>query len=157
MKDIIAAKVDFIKNKVITYEHLWTVFQPGSTLFSEEWGRECGAEFLSGKYTEHPKYGPCYAVTTQKVDWDGDRFGYARGQQLIPAFAGTMPISSLNTFPLEFHPEESKIRGALLKRGKLFEQYCGYHYKAYRGYAIGKNMCGQDIKVTVDSRIMYVS
>jgi hypothetical protein len=154
LKDTIAAKKDYIKNKVITFEHLWTIFQPGATLYTQEWGRDCGSKFLNGNYFDHPKYGPCYAVNTQKVDWDGDRFGYANCQHLILAFGGTMQISALDALPLEFHPEQKKIQALLLKRGKLFEHYHGYHYKAYRGFAIGKDMCGRDIKVTVDSRII---
>lgn len=154
LKDTIAAKNDYIKNKVITFEHLWTIFQPGATLYTEEWGRHCGSKFSNGNYFDHPKYGPCYGVNCQKVDWDGDKFGYASSQHLILAFGGTMQISALDAFPLEFHPEQKKIQALLLKRGKLFEYYHGYHYKAYKAFAIGKNMCGQDIKVTVDSRII---
>ena len=61
------------------------------------------------------------------------------------------------SFPLEYHPEQEKISTELLKRGKLFEQYHGYHYKAYKSFAISKNKEGDDVKVTIDSRIvMYV-
>ncbi|KAK0128780.1 hypothetical protein ONS95_000730 [Cadophora gregata] len=154
LKDTIAAKADYIKNKVITFEHLWTIFQPGTTLYSEEWGRHCGSKFSNGSYYEHPKYGPCYGVNAQKVDWDGDKFGYASNQHIILAFAGTRPIASLDAFPLSFHPDEKKIKAQLLKRGKLFEHYHGYHYKAYKAFALGKDMCGNDIKVTVDSRVI---
>ncbi|KAH6719380.1 P-loop containing nucleoside triphosphate hydrolase protein [Leptodontidium sp. MPI-SDFR-AT-0119] len=154
LKDTIAAKADYIKNKVITFEHLWTIFQPGTTLYSEEWGRHCGSKFNNGSYYEHPKYGPCYGVNTQKVDWDGDKFGYASNQHIILAFGGTRSIASLDAFPLSFHPEQKKIRAQLLKRGKLFEHYHGYHYQAYKAFAIGKDMCGNDIKVTVDSRVI---
>ncbi|KUJ17445.1 P-loop containing nucleoside triphosphate hydrolase protein [Mollisia scopiformis] len=154
LKDTIAAKNDYIKNKVITFEHLWTIFQPGATLYTEQWGRDCGSKFSNGNYFDHPKYGPCYGVNSQKVEWDGDRFGYASCQHLILAFGGTMQISALDAFPLEFHPEQKKIQASLLKRGKLFEHYHGYHYKAYKAFAIGKDMCGRDIKVTVDSRVI---
>lgn len=154
LKDVIAAKADYIKNKVITFEHLWTIFQPGTTLYSEEWGRHCGSQFSNGSYYEHPKYGPCYGVNAKKVDWDGDKFGYAGDQHIILAFAGTRPIASLDAFPLSFHPEQKKIKDQLLKRGKLFEHYHGYHYMAYKSFALGKDMCGNDIKVTVDSRVI---
>ena len=154
LKDILAAKNDYIKNSVITFDHLWTIFQPGSTLYTEEWGRDCGSKFASGNYYEHPKYGPCYGVNSQKVDWDGDKFGYAPCQHFILAFSGTMQISDLEAFPLEFHPEQKKIQAQLLKRGKQFEMYFGYNYKSYKGFGIGKDMNGRDIKVTVDSRII---
>ncbi len=154
LKDIIAARIDYIKNKVITYEHLWTIFVPGSTLYSQEWNRDCGSRFGSSVYLDHSKYGKCFGVNTQKVDWDGDKFGYASAQHLILEFPGTIPISSLDAFPLEYHPQQEIVSAELLKRGKLFENYHGYHYKAYKDFAIGKNKCGDDIKVTVDSRIV---
>lgn len=65
-----------------------------------------------------------------------------------------MNISELEAFPLEFHPNQKKIRAKLIKRGRIFEKYHGYHYQAYKSYALGKNRCGQDIKVTIDSRII---
>lgn len=154
LKEIITARDDYIANKVITFDHLYTIFVPGSSIYSQEWGRDCASQFKQGNYFEHPKYGPCFGINTQKVNWDGDKFGYESTQHLILAFAGTMKIEGLNAFPLEYHSNEKKIRSQLIKRGKLFEQYHGYHYKAYKGFAIGKNMCGQDIKVTVDSRII---
>ncbi|KAH8782147.1 P-loop containing nucleoside triphosphate hydrolase protein [Hyaloscypha finlandica] len=157
LTDIISARLDYIKNKVITFEHLWTIFVPGTTLYSAEWNRDCGSRFKSSSYFEHPKYGNCFGISAQKVDWDGDKFGYATAQNLILEFPGTMSISSLDTFPLEYHPEQEKVSSDLFKRGKLFESYHGYHYKSYKAFAIGKNKCGDDIKVTVDSRIVIDS
>lgn len=157
LKDVITAKQDFIANQVITFEHLYTIFVPGSSIYTREWGRDCASKLAQGNYFEHPKYGKCFGVNSQKVNWDGDKFGYENVQHLILAYAGTMKIEDLSAFPLEFHPDEKKVRNRLTARGKLFEQYHGYHYKHYKGFGIGKNMCGQDIKVTVDSRIIIVS
>ncbi|TVY29058.1 ATP-dependent zinc metalloprotease [Lachnellula hyalina] len=154
LRDTIEAKNDFVKNKVITFGYLWTIFQPGATIYTNEWDRHCGSKFSQGSYHDHPKYGPVYGLNCQKVEWDGDKFGYANCQHVVTSFAGTMSISALDAIPLEFHPEQKKIRAQLLKRGKLFEHYHGYHYKSYKSFAIGKNMCGQDIKVTIDSRII---
>lgn len=154
LNDLIAAREDYIKNKVITFDHLFIIFIPGTTIYSQEWGRDCASKFSQGSYFEHAKYGPVYGVNTQKVNWDGDKFGYENAQHLIRAFAGTMKIEDLDAFPLEFHSEHKKITSQLIKRGRLFEHYHGYHYKYYKAFAIGKNMYGCDIKVTVDSRII---
>ncbi|TAQ87206.1 hypothetical protein B7494_g4449 [Chlorociboria aeruginascens] len=154
LKDVIAARADYIANNVITFEHVWTIFQPGCTIYTLEWDRECAAKFVSGSYFDHPKYGAVYGVNSQKIDWNGENFGLRNVQHLVLSFAGTMIISSLDAFPLEFHPGRKEITSRLLKRGKLFEYYHGYHYKAYHSYAIGKNMCGHDIKVTVDTRVI---
>lgn len=143
LRDVIDAKQDFIKNKVITYEHLWTIYEPGATIYTREWGRDCGSKLSQGKYIEHPKYGPCYQLTSQIVEWDGDKFGYTTKNSLIVAYGGTLPITSLGGFPLQFHPKRARIEAVLLERGRLFELYHGYHYRAYKAFAIGKDRCGK--------------
>ncbi|RDW78394.1 p-loop containing nucleoside triphosphate hydrolase-25 [Coleophoma crateriformis] len=154
LKDIIAARNDYTAKGIITFEHLWTIYQPGCTLFTSEWGRECAVKFIRGNYYEHNKYGPVFGMNTQVLDWDGDKFGFASSQSLVLAYTGTMAIADLDAFPLKFHPNENAIRAKLLKRGKLFEGFHGYHYKAYKAFALGKDFCGNTIKVTVDSRII---
>ncbi|KAF7872213.1 hypothetical protein EAF04_003138 [Stromatinia cepivora] len=57
LKDIIAARIDYIENKVITYDHLWTIFQPGCTVFTRIWGRNCAVKFTSGAYIHHSMLG----------------------------------------------------------------------------------------------------
>src|SRR6202012_1882292 len=48
----------------------------------------------------------------------------------------------LEAYPLEFHPEKEQLIQRLVLRGKLFERFAGYHYKAYRGVALGYGRCG---------------
>lgn len=140
-------------NKVITYEHLWTIFQPGCTVHTIEYGRNCAVKFSQGSYIQHPRYGPCFQLTCQKIDWDGEKFGYSNENPLISGFVGTKPITQLEAFPLEFHPSVAAITEKLITRGKLFEYYHGYHYKSYKGTAIAATPCGP-VKVIVDSRII---
>ena len=153
LKETIAAKDDFIANGVITYEHLWTIFQPGCNVYSVEDGRDYATQFVQGNYIEHQKYGPCYQLQCSKVDWDGEQFGYATKYTLVPGFLGTKPITQLQSFPLEFHPNCALVTEKLVARGKLFENYQGYHYKAYKGNAIMQTRCGP-AKINVESRII---
>jgi hypothetical protein len=153
LRDVIAAKNDFIANRVITYEHLWTIFQPGCIVHNTEYGRDCGVKFSQGAYIEHNRYGPCFQLTCKQIDWDGEAFGWKSTNPLVPGWLGTKPITELEAFPLNFHPECEAITEKLLARGKVFEQLHGYHYKNYKGTAIGQSPCGP-IKVNVDSRII---
>ncbi|KAJ8071199.1 hypothetical protein OCU04_001537 [Sclerotinia nivalis] len=147
LKDIIAARIDYIENKVITYDHLWTIFQPGCTVFTRIWGRNCAVKFTYGAYIRHSMSGPFYQLNCQRVDWDGEKFGLADVRYRIQDLLGTTGIDTLSVFPLEFHQDEIKIRIELLKRGKLFEKYHCYHFKNYKSFAIGKNRDGQSVKV----------
>ncbi|KAI9647718.1 hypothetical protein NHQ30_004104 [Ciborinia camelliae] len=154
LKDVIAAKIDYIENKVITYDHLWTIFQPGCIVYTQLWGRDCAVKFIDGGYKSTQRFGPFYEVNCERVDWDGETFGFGDVSYRIREFVGTTRIHTLSAFPLEFHPNEKKIKSELLERGKLFEQYRGYHFKNYKSFAIGIAACGHPIKVTVDSRII---
>ncbi|KAM0158411.1 hypothetical protein ACHAQE_004204 [Botrytis cinerea] len=124
LKDVTEARIDYIENKVITYDHLRTILQPGCILYKQIWGRDSAVKFAGG-----------FAINNEKKH---------------TAEIGTLPI-----FPLEFHPDGRKIKAKTSKRGKLFEQYRGYHFRYYKYFAIGEDPeCGCPIKVTVDSRII---
>lgn len=153
LKEIIAVKHDYIANGVITYDHLWTIFHPDCNVYTTQGGRDCALKFSEGTYIDSPRHGPCFQLTCHQIDWDGERFGYALQRPLVRGFSGTKPITEVEAFPLDFHPNCGAITEKLLTRGKLFEDYQGYHFKAYQGIAIAQTPCGP-VKVNVDSRII---
>ncbi|KAI0454590.1 P-loop containing nucleoside triphosphate hydrolase protein [Xylaria acuta] len=153
LKDVIAATEDYIKNKVVTYEHIWTIFQPGCIVYAKRFGKPVGVRLVDGQFIQHHKLGPCYQVKCDRVDWDGSRFGYDVSPQFITPFEGTTPIADLACFPLSYHPEEESIKEKLIARGRKFEQLAGYHYKSYRGSAIETTRYGPSL-ISVDGRII---
>ncbi|TGO56928.1 hypothetical protein BOTNAR_0212g00040 [Botryotinia narcissicola] len=119
------------------------------------WGRDSAVEFVHGLTINDEKKGHLYRLSSQMVNWDGEKFGFDSVHYDIPEFLGTAEIDTLPIFPLESHPDEKKIKAELYKRGKLFEKYRGYHFRYYKSFAIGEGPeCGCPIKVTVDSRII---
>ncbi|ORY71659.1 P-loop containing nucleoside triphosphate hydrolase protein [Pseudomassariella vexata] len=153
LKDIISATKDYIKNKVITYEHVWTIFQPGTIIFASRYGRPVTVRLHEGQFTNHCKYGPCYLLKCDRLDWDGSKFGYDLSQHIILPFAGTLSITDLDCFPLAYHSDQETVTATLIARGALFERLAGYHYKAYRGNAIEQKEWGP-AKITVDCRVV---
>jgi hypothetical protein len=153
LKDVISAMGDYIKNGVVTYEHVWTIFQPGCNILSSRYGRPVAVKLEQGNYGEHCKYGPCFILKCDRIDWDGSKFGYDNSQQLVLPFVGTIKITDLECHPLEFHSDVPKITDTLVARGALFESLAGYHYKAYRGQAIEQQQFGP-AKISVDCRIV---
>lgn len=62
---------------------------------------------------------------------------------LLP-FEGTMNISSLAAFPLDYHPRKEAVSKFLIERGRRFEELKGCHYMEYTGVGLGeKIMCGR--------------
>jgi hypothetical protein len=153
LKDVIAAKEDYLKNGVITYEHVWTIFQPGCILYARKYGHPIAVKFVQGYYGETQCNGPCFILSCNFVDWDGSKFGYNSMSQTIGPFLGAIPITDLECFPLEFHPDIEGATNSLVARGRQFESLAGYHYKHYKGHGITKQH-GCTVKVTVNSRIV---
>ena len=153
LKDVISALGDYVKNEVITYEHIWTLFQPAATIFAEQFGRPIALKLEQGNYGEHSRYGQCFIIKAERLDWDGSRFGFDTVQQVILPFGGTRPITKLDVYPFEFHPDHERIKSQLLERGRVFHTLAGYHFKSYNGQAIETGMMGSSL-VSVDGRIV---
>ncbi|KAI1505616.1 P-loop containing nucleoside triphosphate hydrolase protein [Biscogniauxia marginata] len=153
LKDVIIATKDYVKNKVVTYDHVWTIFQPGCTVFTSRYGKPVVVRLTDGEFIDHAKYGPCFRLKCDKVDWDGSKFGYDNTPYFIFPFVGTMAITDLNCVPLAYHQDADAIAARLIARGRLFEKLAGHHYRAYRGLAIEKTNFGPS-KITVDCRIV---
>lgn len=152
LRDDLKARDDFILNGVITYSTIWMIFEPGTVVFSVKGGQPCAAKLNNGNY-QQTRCGNCYSLGCQIVDWDGENFGLGSEQFSVWEFEGTMKITKLSAYPLEYHPNLSKVKDELYARGKLFEELSGYHYKQYEGIAIGQGPWGP-VKYNVDSRII---
>ena len=141
LRDDLKARDDFILNGVITYSTIWMIFEPGTTVFAIKDGQNCATRFDSGNFQE-TRCGNRYNLSCQMVDWDGEAFGLGGTQFHIWEFEGTTQITKLSAYPLEYHPNLLQVKEALIQRGKKFEGLSGYHYKNYRGIAIGKGPFG---------------
>ena len=71
--------------------------------------------------------------------------GVGRVQSVINIghFKGTVKISSLDAYPIKYHPVEKELRKSLIKRGRKWIALTGIHHKQYRG--IGALQCGEKI------------
>ena len=153
LKDAIAAKNDLVANGVITFEHLWTIFEPGVLVYGTDEGKERVYELQSAAYQEDRSGVSYLQLYCRAIDWDGDKFGSNSVYLCNFEFEGTKPITRLAYFPLGFHPHEQDLISRLTIRGKVFQKFAGYHFMAYRGTALTYGRCGL-VKQTVDSRII---
>ena len=130
LKDTIKCFEDYIQHGVITFQHLWTIFQPGAVTISKHEGTLSAYEFRSGAY-EKTNCGNAYQLAIESIDWNGEGFGRYQGLVNLYQFRGTKKIKDLTALPLSFHPDREALKARLIQRGKKFEEYAGYHYKAY--------------------------
>ncbi|EOD43698.1 ATPase AAA+ type core [Neofusicoccum parvum] len=150
LRDTISEKRDLLSNGVITYQAVWTIFEPGVLVYSNEDGVDRAYALSGGSYACQP---PHFDLNVRYIDWDGEEFGYVSNCLEIPAFGGTCPITSLPVFPLHYHPELKQMKKSLTVRGRLFEAYKGYSFRAYEGVCIGYGPWGPT-RFSVNSRVI---
>lgn len=139
LRETVNTRNDLMKEGVMTYELIWTLFEPGSVVLAGKHASRTTSSILTTKG---------YQVNSQYVDWDGSNFGYANSQTVVPPFAGTRPIKRLAVYPLECHEDAEDIKREIVTRATQFERLCGYHYKQYNGVAEVDSLFGRS-KYTV--------
>ncbi|RYN25880.1 hypothetical protein AA0115_g7514 [Alternaria tenuissima] len=153
-KTMIDTSQDMKSKKVMTYEHLWTLFQPGATVFARQDGKKTAMTLVETKYGVDCNGVPCFWLTCKYVDWDGAKFGSNKINLSISVYTGTRAITSLRVYPIEFHPEGEAIRARLIERGAKAETLAGPNYRAYQGVAWRQGQFGNKDKYNVKGRIV---
>lgn len=130
LADTIKAFEDYVTNGIVTFEHAWIVFQPGTVVMSQSGaGEQIALRMKSGSYKVSDDDGNFFSLKCQCVDWNGTFFGWAEEYLKLPEFEGIQPINELQVFPLAFHPTIENTKQALIERGKRFAALSGYHYR----------------------------
>ncbi|KAI3394498.1 hypothetical protein diail_2632 [Diaporthe ilicicola] len=143
------------ENKVISFEHLWTIFEPSTLVFTRYKNTEAALQVYCTDYCDRSQ-GSVFELTCVIVEFDGNGFGVRTVVGTIPAFSGTKPISSLPLFPLELHGQDEQIRARLIERGRKLESLTGIHYRNCQG--LGWRCSRNDSKLSnwtvVNERVM---
>ena len=145
---------DMKAKAVVTYEYLWTIFQPGTMVYARQDGQERVFRLKSGKYGVDKNENPVFWCTVQFVDYDGNRFGYKVMNISVSGFTGTRPISSLSAFPIQFHSDQAQLQERLVARGSKVEGFAGTHYKHYEGIGWKLDSFGEKERFSVKGRII---
>ena len=130
---------DLISHGVITFDFLWTLFQPGDLILTIEKGQNRLEKVQCSEYGTFRDGRPSFNISGYHVNCDGKRFGYEFLQVSLKSFAGTKPITELEAYPLSFHASAEKLQERLIQRGRLFENLRGCHYKCYKELGQGPN------------------
>lgn len=153
-KEVIESSKDMMEQGVMTYELLWTLFQPGSHVYARVQGQDRVFRLHSSKYGADRNGNPVYWISAQYIDYDGTRFGSNKLNIQIPRYEGTKPIAHLAVFPLAFHTTKDDIKSKLEQRGAKMEALAGSHYRAYNGVGWKVGNMGQIEKYSIKGRIV---
>jgi ATPase family associated with various cellular activities (AAA) len=154
LRDDIREKNDHVANGVVRFDNVWTIFEPGKLVVEQGTdGHQRVYKLKSGSFATNACGQKLYSLQCEYIDWDGEKFGYGSSTLNIPAFGGTISISKLPAVPFESHPENDRIRGTLVARGKKVAALSGYHFQAYEGIAIFQGRWGP-VRYNVKSRVI---
>jgi hypothetical protein len=131
---------DLLQNDVISFDYVWTLFEPGSEIYSRVDGQDCLYLLNSGGYQGLPGgTGKSYTLSCRFINTDGASFGYTNTTLAIDQFEDIKPVSELNVLPSHLKSGIAQIRMRLEERGRKFETLMGMHYMAYSGaYSLRK-------------------
>ncbi|KAF2996284.1 hypothetical protein E8E13_005109 [Curvularia kusanoi] len=153
-KTLIDTSQDMMSKRVMNFELLWTLYQPGATVVSRQDGQETAMNLNTLRYGVDSKGCPCFWITGKYIDWDGTKFGTQKLNVCVPAFTGTRPISSLKAYPIDYHHDPAAVRERLIARGAKAEALAGSNYRAYHGVAWRAGQFGTKDQYNVKGRIV---
>jgi hypothetical protein len=152
--DVIVTLEDYVSHGVVTFDHLWTIYQPGSIIYSNSHrGTHTAYRLRSGQYNSTMQ-GKCYQLTCEAIEWDGSHFGRCVENIRVWEFLGTLSILRLKVFPLSIHPQIEEVKKLLINRGKKYEKLAGSHYRQYDGFAVSWDRLGNEIPFHCQGRII---
>ncbi|CAG8970662.1 hypothetical protein HYALB_00003416 [Hymenoscyphus albidus] len=147
LRDTIITQKDLIANGVMTYDYLWTMFEPGCLVFQKSSETE---RVLQVRSAAHNKSSKEIQLHTRFVEWGGEEFGWMDEDQEIEGFEGTKKITDLSILPLSYHEDAIGVQQRCIARGRSWEALCGYHFKSYKGLATSI----EESRFNIDSRVI---
>ncbi|KAF8587999.1 P-loop containing nucleoside triphosphate hydrolase protein [Ramaria rubella] len=147
----------------ITFELLYAIFVPRSIMITTNpvTGELQALQLASVSLVTTAAGVPVYSLLLEGIDVDDSDSsrgsqGFARIQNriMVCPFAGTIQITSLEAYPIQYHPREAELRQSLLARGRKWAEIAGdIHHMYYKGAGVMKSDC-KIIKYNLDSRVM---
>jgi len=144
----------------ITFDLLYSIFVPRSIVVAEcrITGELRAFQLISWSKTSIncKKIFQLVCESIDLIDTAANTSYVGRVQTIIhiPQFKGTISISSLDAYPIEFHSQETGLRKALLERGKKWLGLTKAHHMQYKGIAAIKTASCGIVRHNINGRIM---
>jgi len=130
----IEAMQDFVKNKVISFDHLWTLFAPGMEIYTSIDGQDRILSLRESRYGASMS-GEFFSLECRYIDCDGSsRFGYVETSIEINSFHGVKKLVHLDAVPVHLHPSAGELVDRLYARGGKLESLSRIHHLSYSGF-----------------------
>jgi len=160
-----------LEHDEITFDLLWAILIPNKEYYTTDrrtgqaravmlkWAtQQCstatGPYFdLDCEYLE--SFGNSPDEKTRNKKQHNKKFGRAKYNATIYGFQGAVKITSLNIFPMEFHPRIDEARNLLIARGRKWAAHDGKHHVSYSGIAFQETPYGGLKRLYVRARCAW--
>jgi hypothetical protein len=129
----IEAMEDLTKNKVMSFDSLWTIFAPGMEVYTKIDGQDRIVLLRDSRYGANMS-GEFFSLECRYIDCDESRFGYVETPLEINSFDGVKKLVDLDALPSHLHPDVKNLVERLHTRGYKLEQLNGFHHMSYSGF-----------------------
>lgn len=149
------------KKGQISFDLLWCLFPPLIEIYTDAnaLNEPQVLRCKSCSYQEDEKTGErWFAVESECLNHDGQRFGWSEQLLKIPLFKDTAHITSLLAYPLVYHPDQKGLRSRLQAHGKTFvgllaqPKCCGYGATGLMPRCVGSEL--EEETLHIPGRVM---
>ncbi|KAH7160976.1 P-loop containing nucleoside triphosphate hydrolase protein [Dactylonectria macrodidyma] len=142
-------------NPSLEFPNLWMAFKPGDLIYipahrpTEPVAKVLEFDTMSRSCKCSKPWCVRYhrwSVRGYCVNYDGEKFGYDTAIAEIKYYEGYRALKELAVVPLQYHPDQHKIRAPHIARGKKFVDLQGRHHRRHTGTA---NALGKDRNSTL--------
>jgi len=145
-------------HREITYDELYAILVPRSILVARCAVTGLPLLFKLTSWTRVTVENiPCFELRVEALDLidktvsQSVAVGRIETTIFIKKFKGTIPIDTLDIYPIQYHPEPALLRDTVIKRGKKWIGMVGVHHKEYDGVA-GYKCNNRLVRQTVNHR-----
>jgi hypothetical protein len=117
----------------ITFDLLWALFKPNTIAYTSTYNDQDNPRcFKVDRATKEQSFmrGEWYSVEGRYLEYDGKNYGLGDFEAQVDQFKGSRKITSLSTYPLQYHKDPEAIKKQLIDRGKQFVSMTGKFDKA---------------------------
>jgi hypothetical protein len=150
----IEAMEDFTKNKVISFDCLWTIFSPGMEVYTIIDGHDSVVTLKHSSYGANMS-GEYFSLDYRYIDCNGSSFGYVQNSFEISSFHGVKRLSDLDAIPIHLHANVNTLVEKLYRRGDKFEKLNGFRHMVYSGFYTARS--SRQIRKRHVSNLLYAS
>ncbi|PNS17170.1 hypothetical protein CAC42_7224 [Sphaceloma murrayae] len=154
IRDVVLEARDLVPRGLISFQLLWTLFEPGKLVYYET-SKQDRAYLVDSVVCNRDDV----VLWIWWIDYDGEKLGLSRGGLTIDKFEGFKDIQDLKIMPLELKKNSEQVKTSLIDRGRRWRSLLGSYHKTYDGTYLQASGGGsvkhwvEDVPIMIDGKM----